>query len=139
MIKSFVAIMTVGLVFLPKTATGEILSCSKEQFAHVHEEGILECTITARFYGIYWYVGNSKDSIIRFINGQKAGPEYQNGRLDIREDGSMIINEVSLNDEKDYRVMVVLSAGGDVTTTVHLTVIGKLVSYFSVRCQNCHC
>lgn len=99
------------------------LRCERDQSSLINQETVLDCTITGRYYGVYWYIGESRDSIIRYINGHKAGSEYQRGKLDIASNGSMIIKNVGLNDEGTYRVMVVWKEGGDDNTYVHLTVI----------------
>ncbi|PIK51581.1 hypothetical protein BSL78_11543 [Apostichopus japonicus] len=84
-------------------------ACEPTQYLELHKIGMLNCSFSAGFHGVFWY--NSTDlvndrPILNFKENKKSGVGYLSGEYDIYPNGSLIINQVSLRHEQHFTVVL---------------------------------
>ncbi|KAJ8050543.1 NACHT, LRR and PYD domains-containing protein 14 [Holothuria leucospilota] len=87
---------------------------------------MISCTFPSGFYGLYWY--NSSESrtsfpFISLVNGSKSGPGYESGEYNVSSNGSLIINNVSLRHEHQFRTVMLYFESKGATEVRDVTVI----------------
>ncbi|XP_071852047.1 uncharacterized protein [Apostichopus japonicus] len=89
--------------------------CLSPQYMPLGQNGSINCDFGDQFYGVYWY--NSSDyentePILYFTNRQKSGLGYDTEEFNIFQNGSLIINNVSLQHEGDFTVIMFREESG---------------------------
>lgn len=82
--------------------------CKSPQFLELGKTGNIRCSFEDGFFAVFWY--NSSDvggiPIVTLKDNLKGGAGLISGDFDIQSDGSLIINNTTLNDEKTFSVVV---------------------------------
>ncbi|PIK34043.1 hypothetical protein BSL78_29136, partial [Apostichopus japonicus] len=78
---------------------------------------------------IFWYDSTSRNArpIISLEEGRKSGSGYSDGKYDILNNGGLLIRNTTFNDERTYRVIVIVSS------TSTFTVDQKVVIYANTQ------
>lgn len=104
-------------------------ACEPTQYLELHKIGMLNCSFSAGFHGVFWY--NATDlvndrPILNFKENEKSGVGYLSGEYDIYPNGSLIINQVNLRHEQHFTV-VLFKIQSEIPTNhiVRVITIGK--------------
>lgn len=94
--------------------------CDTPQYLNVGRMGIINCSFTEHFYGVYWY--NSLDSattypLLSFQESEKSGDGYISGQFDVLPNGSLVIKNVSFENDHMFRVILLKTKEDD--STIH--------------------
>lgn len=92
------------------------ISCGSPQYLTTGLAGIIQCSFDETFYGVVWYTSDgykNKESLIRFIDGDKEGDGYSSGDFDILSNGSLLIRNVSLQQDQTFYVLKFESESDD--------------------------
>lgn len=98
--------MNSDIVFPNPTAAHN--GCKSPQYLEIGTSGTIVCSFSDNFSSIHWYYkltiteGPATVSYIKNQNVEGAG--YDSGEFDIRSDGSLIINNVSVEHEIKFTV-----------------------------------
>lgn len=81
--------------------------CTSPQYLELGKTGTIACSFEEGFYGVYWY--NSTDvqqafPMIYLSSSAKYGNGYTTGEFDIYPNGSLLINNVTLQHDKVFTV-----------------------------------
>ncbi|KAJ8049797.1 hypothetical protein HOLleu_02701 [Holothuria leucospilota] len=81
--------------------------CISPQYLEIRTTSTIQCLFHQDFFAVLWY--NSTDSlkdgpILEYQNMTKSGPGFTLGEFDIHQNGSLIINNVSLSHERTFMV-----------------------------------
>lgn len=81
--------------------------CISPQFVELGKSGIVNCHFQESFYGVYWYNSTNvaSDPIAFLKDSVKGGEGYFSGDFDVNSDGSLKVNNVTLEHEKVFSVM----------------------------------
>ncbi|KAJ8048574.1 Protein NLRC5 [Holothuria leucospilota] len=88
------------------------LMCDTPQYVERGEKGILECDFPKVFYGVFWY--NSSDHLqtdpVAYLKYSDNGRErYESNGYSILLDGSFVINNVTLQHERNFTAAILYS------------------------------
>ncbi|PIK43681.1 hypothetical protein BSL78_19473 [Apostichopus japonicus] len=100
-----------------ETSVGDT-ACSPEQYLEIGTRGIIQCAFTESLLAITWYDVDKGDPILFYKDGVTSGQGYESGEFDIYPNGSLVIRNVSINHESDFRVTKIIS--GTIPTVSHL-------------------
>ncbi|PIK51573.1 hypothetical protein BSL78_11535 [Apostichopus japonicus] len=89
--------------------TDGLSECDPLQYLGIGEMGTIKCSFDAQFYSVFWY--NSSDTvndepILNFKETVKSGRGYLSGEYDVADDGSLIINETTLQHERTFTALL---------------------------------
>lgn len=90
------------------TAVGVAQSCVSPQYLEISKRGTVECPYQGELYGTFWFNSSNyvTNSALIFQKGlQIMGDGYTSGNYDMDQNGSLIINNVSLHDEHIFTVV----------------------------------
>lgn len=82
--------------------------CRSPQHLELGKNGTVSCYFSAGFYGIFWYNSTSYETDRPFLyykEGEKTGRGYTSGEFDIHPNGSLVINNVSLEHDHFFTVV----------------------------------
>lgn len=101
--------------------------CEETQYAEIGERGQILCNFPSDFVAVYWYheLNGTFYPLIIFEKGRKTVNAYYEGKLDVLENASMVINKVTFQDEKNYKVDFLDVHDKVFTFEVHLVVTVK--------------
>lgn len=103
--------------------------CYSPQYLQAGSPGIVECSFNRTLYALVWYnqegYENNK-ALVRIINGLKGGPGYSSGEYDIATNGSLVINNVTLQHDNNFTALAFTSQHDEpIPTVVKVCVIVK--------------
>lgn len=103
--------------------------CLSPQYMPLGQKGSINCDFGDQFYGVYWYNTSDYENtepILYFTNRQKSGLGYDTEEFNIFQNGSLIINNVSLQHEGDFTVIMFREESGvTIPNFVKVIVTGK--------------
>ncbi|XP_071840095.1 uncharacterized protein [Apostichopus japonicus] len=81
--------------------------CESLRYLEIGKEGVVHCSVDENNFGVYWY--NSSQTkfsrpFLSYREGKKADSGYQAGEFDIYPNGSLVINNVTLQHDQSFRV-----------------------------------
>ncbi|XP_071835934.1 cell adhesion molecule CEACAM5-like isoform X5 [Apostichopus japonicus] len=80
--------------------------CWGSQYGYCGKEGIINCNFEPGYGDFYWYDDTiDHTSIIRLENGVKSGKGYDSNEYDVSQNGSLVIKNVQLKHEREYKVI----------------------------------
>lgn len=85
--------------------------CDDLQYLDLGETGVIQCNFGIDFYGVFWYnttEHRTEDPFFYYVRPTKSGRGHTSGEFDIFENGSLVINNVSLQHEHFFRVVMFL-------------------------------
>lgn len=102
--------------------------CASPQYLELGKTGTIDCTFQERFFAVVWY--NSTNStmdnlLLHYQSSLKLGPGYQFGEFDVFPNGSLIINNVSLQNDHVFRV-VYMPSDEDAPYPIDVRIIVKI-------------
>lgn len=104
--------MTQLCAFVLYQVYSENVKCKSPQFLELGRAGIVHCFLGDPVYGAFWY-NSTKDEgnrpVLYYSNFTRSGRGYDSGEFDINANGSLIINNVTLQHEHTFRVYYQLS------------------------------
>ncbi|XP_071852558.1 uncharacterized protein [Apostichopus japonicus] len=105
-----------------------IIDCPSKFYVEHGSDGHINCYFP-QSQRIFWYDSTSRNArpIISLEEGQKAGSGYSDGKYDILNNDGLLIRNTTFNDERTYRVIVIVS---DTST---FTVDQKVVIYANTQ------
>lgn len=113
-------------------------ACSSPQYLERGQRGIVHCSFSDQFFGVYWY--NSTNYLeeprptIYYSNKQRDGEGYLSGEFDILEDGSLVVNNVSFEHDHGFTVIMFRTKTEEtIPTYVNVVVIGKHENFWPGR------
>lgn len=88
-----------------------------------------------------WYTSDgykNKESLIRFIDGDKEGDGYSSGDFDILSNGSLLIRNVSLQQDQTFYVLKFESESDDnpIVHDVDVIVTGEFLTIIHLCLQS---
>lgn len=109
---------------------GEDDLCASEQYVELREVGIIQCNFGSHYYGAFWYNTTehlTEPPFLYYKNSVKSGRGFESGEFDILPNGSLIINNVTIQHEHFFRVFMFLEEESDPTVQydVYVKVVGK--------------
>lgn len=116
--------------------------CKSTQYLEIGTNGTVVCSFTSGFTSVFWYDSKNylTDSvIIEYKNSLKNGKGYDSGEFDIHQNGSLIIQNVSLTHNHYFTVVVVRSAHDYNRHYVRVVAAVKPLHFCPVieNCTNC--
>lgn len=99
------AMLSPLLISLSDGAEGII--CLPTQFIELGQRAIVKCSSKRMNYGVYWYNSTNvaNNPIISLENTEKAGQGLESGEYDIFHNGSLIIQNVTLQHDRVFSVI----------------------------------
>ncbi|PIK35377.1 hypothetical protein BSL78_27798 [Apostichopus japonicus] len=80
--------------------------CCGSQYGYCGKKGIIKCNFEPGYEDVYWYDDTIEHtSIIRLENGIKSGKGYHSNEYDVSQNGSLVIKNVQLKHEQEYKVI----------------------------------
>lgn len=82
--------------------------CPSPQYLELGKTQEIQCLFQDGFYAVAWYASNDfreSKSLIRLVDGLKEGNGYTTREFDIQVDGSLIINNVTLQHDHIFTVL----------------------------------
>lgn len=82
--------------------TGDKQGCISPQYLEIGKSGNISCSFNDGFYSIHWYYNldvTEGPPTLSYERQQVAGEGYESGKFNINMDGSLIINNVSVQHE----------------------------------------
>ncbi|PIK33929.1 hypothetical protein BSL78_29252, partial [Apostichopus japonicus] len=107
-----------------ETSLGDT-ACSPVQYLEIGTRGIIQCAFTESLLAITWYDVDKGDPILFYKDGVTSGQGYESGEFDIYPNGSLVIRNVGINHESDFRVTKIIS--GTIPTVSHLITLHTTV------------
>ncbi|PIK36106.1 putative NLR family CARD domain-containing protein 4-like [Apostichopus japonicus] len=98
-------------IWIPETVQGRDqgwTGCYTPQYAEINQEGYIMCKFPPDFKKIFWYDDASNDDSIPIITRSKnvtGGVGYDSGEYRMFSNGSLIINNVSMDHDRAYKVI----------------------------------
>ncbi|KAJ8048553.1 NACHT, LRR and PYD domains-containing protein 1a [Holothuria leucospilota] len=91
-------------VFESRCAT----ECNTPQYLQLGTTGTVECTFPNIFFGVFWYNSNDSNAtpILYFKDSTRSGRGYTSGEFNVYPNGSLIINNVSLEHDRIFKVVI---------------------------------
>lgn len=95
------------------------------------EKGVLECDFPKAFYGVFWY--NSSDYLdtepVAYLKyGENGRERYELNGYSIHLNGSVAINNVSLQHDRNFTAVILYSIKDDHSScNVQVIVIGNVM------------
>ncbi|KAJ8048625.1 NACHT, LRR and PYD domains-containing protein 14 [Holothuria leucospilota] len=110
--------------------------CELTQYLERGKSGVIECRFQEGFYVVAWYTPEGfeqKKPLLRLVNGVKKDEDFASGEYDVRRDGSLIINNVTLHHDHTFIAVKFQSQGDEeMTLTVRVIVLVKPSTMFPV-------
>lgn len=106
--------------------------CSNHVNGYYGKEAILDCCFQSD-YGVYWYKDTDEEPFIRLESGVKSGRGYNSNEYDVSQNGSLVINNVQLKHEQEYKVIRYDGEHQIMEYRITFSVIGECLrsSYFT--------
>lgn len=117
------------LCLFTETSVGDT-ACSPVQYLEIGTRDIIQCAFTESLLAISWYDVAKGDPILFYKDGVTSGQGYESGEFDIYPNGSLVIRNVSINHESDFRVTKIIS--GSIPTVSHLITLHTTGMYFKL-------
>lgn len=98
--------LIISIVFILHISVAS-LPCDSPQYLEIGTSGVIECEFNEDFSTINWYYKldiTEGPPTISYTNEEKQGKGYKSGEFDIQEDGSLIINNVTIEHETTFTV-----------------------------------
>lgn len=102
--------------------------CASPQYLELGKTGTIDCTFQERFFAVVWYnstISTMDDPLLHYQSSLKLGPGYQSGEFDVFPNGSLIINNVSLQNDHTFRV-VYMPSDEDAPYPIDVRIIVKI-------------
>ncbi|XP_071851676.1 uncharacterized protein [Apostichopus japonicus] len=124
------AIVLCILLMNGASSMGEDDLCASVQYVELSELGIIQCNFGSHYYGAFWYNTTEhrfEDPFLYFENSNKSGIGIESGEFNILPNGSLVINNVTLQHEHSFRVFMFLEeeSGPTVQYDVNVKVVVK--------------
>ncbi|KAJ8049853.1 hypothetical protein HOLleu_02776 [Holothuria leucospilota] len=90
--------------------------CASPQYVKFGGVGVLHCTFSDEFFGIFWYDTTdyiNSFSIVNLKGSSKSGSGFLSGEFDVHLNGSLIIANVSLQHDRQFTVLKFNSPSDD--------------------------
>ncbi|KAJ8038624.1 hypothetical protein HOLleu_16090 [Holothuria leucospilota] len=94
------------LVTVANLADITVSTCLSTQYIEKGVMTSLKCVFPTNFECVVWYKIPGEGPFIKLDRGTKSGPGYESGDYDISSTGRLQINNVSLEDDRFFRVVV---------------------------------
>lgn len=102
--------------------------CVSPQFVQLGTTATIKCSFGDSYLGIFWYNSTdhvNKDSLLSLRDSVKNGVGYTSGEFDVYENGSLIINNVSLDHDHEFTAVKMMPGIILVPFPVRVVVIAK--------------
>lgn len=100
-------------------------SCDSPQYLELGKTATISCLFPENFFGVLWYNSSEfvfNDPLVDYRNFVKKGAGYTSGEFNIHNNGSLIINYVTLEHEHTFKVAY-LPSEEDKPVFIDITVI----------------
>ncbi|KAJ8018185.1 hypothetical protein HOLleu_43966 [Holothuria leucospilota] len=97
-------------------AKADDIGCTSPQYVSIGSEGVITCSFRS-FYCLLWYSSPDvfhSEVVLTMVGSVKSGPGYLSGEFDIYPNGSLIIYNVSLEDEGTFTAIILETPTSDV-------------------------
>ncbi|PIK52626.1 hypothetical protein BSL78_10486 [Apostichopus japonicus] len=97
----------ITILIVEKSAATE-RGCKSSQYLEIGKSGTIVCHFEDTFSSIFWYYKADVEldqPTVTYEDGQREGDGYLSGEFDIRSDGSLIVNNVSVEHETTFIVI----------------------------------
>lgn len=105
------------------------LSCPSQQYLQVGSNGTVDCTVNGNFQEMSWYENiNSSHTphlVLKYKDSVAAGEGVTSGKFGIHENGSLIIRNVSSEDQHEFTVIAKFESGHTLQEVVNVVAIGE--------------
>ncbi|XP_071852551.1 uncharacterized protein [Apostichopus japonicus] len=87
-----------------------VIDCPSTVYIQHGSDGLIKCYFP-QSQRIFWYDSTSRNArpIISLEEGQTSGSGYSDGKYDILNNGGLLIRNTTFNDQRTYRVIVIVS------------------------------
>ncbi|KAJ8031734.1 NLR family CARD domain-containing protein 4 [Holothuria leucospilota] len=122
---SFTAfIMPLIWAWIHLRGTNAAARCESPQYLELEKVGTVSCSFHEEFYAVLWYTAADLEGrpTLSYQNEIKTGGGYESGEFDIHSNGSLIINNVSL-DHNDMFTVAYIHFKGERHIFIHISVI----------------
>ncbi|XP_071851550.1 uncharacterized protein [Apostichopus japonicus] len=95
-------VFAVLAMFMWRFTFGDKQGCISPQYLEIGKSGNISCSFNDGFYSIHWYYNldvTEGPPTLSYERQQVAGEGYESGKFNINMDGSLIINNVSVQHE----------------------------------------
>ncbi|KAJ8023865.1 hypothetical protein HOLleu_36429 [Holothuria leucospilota] len=101
----FLFVVILGTFLTPNASGDTVEGCDSPQYLEIGSKGVLNCFFNGHQLTVIWCNTTGQYSltpIMKIIGGGKRGKGYISGEYDMYLNGSLIINEVSIEHEQTY-------------------------------------
>lgn len=103
--------------------------CKTPQYAEYGKTGLINCEFEREFYAVYWYNSTNVATdlpILTLDTSGKSGPGIVSREFDVHQNGSLVINEVTLEHDHTFTVIYVKTMASPIEVNVLVIVTSKL-------------
>ncbi|KAJ8035457.1 hypothetical protein HOLleu_22694 [Holothuria leucospilota] len=133
------------VVFCTQTSAGgsDIFGCPPSKSFEFGSRGLISCTFPTDLSEVYWYDDVSGRSDIpaiagyRLSNHEKSGLGVEGGEYDILPNGTLVITNVTLRHEKQYKVLACTTRNCKPSSSLSVLVTGKFEHVFKAIMTLC--
>lgn len=104
--------------------TGDV-ECQQKYYLERYQKAVVSCVYERDFHTVRWYFSGTDTSFLRIDGSKKSGSGYLSGEYDIEDDGSMVINAVNIQHERNYTISILHVDGSSSKTETMILVKGK--------------
>ncbi|XP_071831344.1 uncharacterized protein [Apostichopus japonicus] len=86
--------------------------CNSPQYLEIGTEGTIQCYFPSDFLSVHWYNTtdfNNEEPVLNYRDSEKSGKGFTSGEFDIHPNGSLIINNVTLQHGNSFGATLFLS------------------------------
>ncbi|KAJ8018022.1 Immunoglobulin superfamily member 10 [Holothuria leucospilota] len=97
-------------------AKAKDIGCTSPQYVSTGSEGVINCSFRKGFYSLLWYSSPDvfhSEAVLTMVGSVKSGPGYLSGEFDIYPNGSLIIYNVSLENEGTFTAIILETPTSD--------------------------
>lgn len=122
-------VLTKSLAFyIVGNETETLLTCAPEQILILGSDCTVYCTVHNSFQELSWYSNSTHDQLIlKYKDSVQTEPGVSSGKFDIHKNGSLIIRNVSLEDEHVFGIVVLFESGQSEEADINVIVIGEYI------------
>ncbi|XP_071825109.1 uncharacterized protein [Apostichopus japonicus] len=106
--------------------TETLLTCAPEQILILGSDCTVYCMVHNSFQELSWYSNSTHDQLIlKYKDSVQTEPGVSSGKFDIHKNGSLIIRNVSLEDEHVFGIVVLFESGQTEEADINVIVIAS--------------